>query len=120
MDNSSRVQCRFLKPYCEDPIGRPQVEEPAPDIVDSEPRYVVSEVVDSRWYGNPKAKFSHHFVQYLVAWEGYGREENSWKLFEMLEGTAMQALVDFHGRYPSKPRDHRVADGPIRGNKRRR
>jgi len=110
----------LFEPYCEDPIGRAQLVMLAPDIVDSEPGYVVTEVVDSRWYGNPKSKFPHRFVQYLVAWDGYGPEENSWELFEMLEGTAMQALVNFHDRYPSKPRDHRVIDVPIRGKKRRR
>jgi len=92
----------------------------APDIVDSEPSYVVAEVVDSRWYGNPKSKFPHGFVQYLVAWDGYGPEENSWEPFEMLEGTGMQVLVNFHDRYPSKPRDHRVIDVPMQGKKRQR
>jgi len=107
----------LLESYCEDPIGRPQLAMPAPDIVDSEPSYVVAEVVDSRRYGNPKSKFPHRFVQYLVA---YGPEENSWEPFQMLEGTAMQALVNFHDRHPSKPRDHRVIDVPMRGKKRRR
>jgi len=93
----------MLEPYHDDPIGRPQLAMPAPDIVDIKPSYVVAEVIDSRWYENPKSKFPHHFVQYLVAWEGYGPEENCWELFEMLEGTAMQTLVNFHHRYPSKP-----------------
>jgi len=93
---------------------------PVPDIVDSEPSYVVAEVVDSRWYGNLKSKFAHGLVQYLVAWDRYGPEENSWEPLKMLEGTAMQALVNFHDRYPSKPRDHRVIEVPMRGKKRRR
>jgi len=104
----------LLEPYREDPIGRPQLAMPARDIVHSEPSYVVPEVVDSRWYGNPKSKFPHPFVYYLVAWKGYGPEENSRELFEMLEGTAMQTLVNFHDRYPWKPRDHRVVDMPMR------
>jgi len=108
----------LLEPYPEDPIGRHQFAMPAPDIVDSEPSYVVAKVVDSRSYGNPKSKLPHRFVQYLVAWYGYGREENCWEPFEMLEGTAMQALVNFHHRSPSKPRDHRVSDAPMRGKKR--
>jgi len=56
----------------------------------------------------------------MVAWEGYGPEENSWEPFEMLEDTAMQALQQFHERYPSKPKDHRVIDNPNHGTKRRR
>jgi len=92
----------------------------APDIVDSEPTYIIAEVVDSRSYGNSKSKFTPGFVQYLVAWDGYGPEENSWEAFEMLEGTAMQALVNFHDRYPSKPREHRGIDVPMLGKKRRR
>jgi len=107
-----------LEPYREDPVGRPQKIIPTPDIVDNEPSYVVAEVVDSRWYGHPKSKFPHRFVQYMVAWEGYGPEENSWEPFEMLEDTAMQALQQFHERYPSKPKDHRVIDNPNRRTKR--
>ena len=84
------------------------MEVPASYIVDSESSYLVLEVVDSWLYVNPKSKFSHHFVQYLVVWEGHGLEENSFKLFEMLEDTTMQALVDFDRRYTSKPRDYRV------------
>jgi len=110
----------LLEPYREDPVGRPQKIIPTPDIVDNEPSYVVAEVVDSRWYGNPKSKFPHRFVQYKVAWEGYGPEENSWEPFDMLEDTAMQALQQFHEMYPSKPKEHRVIDNPNRGTKRRR
>ena len=109
----------LLEPYCEDPIGRPQLAMPAPDIVDSEPSYVVAEGVDNRWYGNPYSKFPNRFVQYLDDWDGYGSEENSWERFEMLEGTAMQALANIDYRYPSKPRDNRVIDIPMPGKKRR-
>ena len=86
-------------------MGRPQKIIPTPDIVDNEPSYVVAEVVDSRWCANPKSKFPYRFVQYMVAWEGYGPEDNSWKPFEMLEDSARQALKQFHERYPPKPKD---------------
>ena len=72
-------------------------------------------MVDSRCYGNPKSKFPDRFVQYIVAWEGYGPEENSWEPLEMLDDSAMQALQQFHERYPSNPKDHRVIDNPIVG-----
>jgi len=39
----------LLEPCREDPNGRPQKGMPVPDIVDNEPGYVVSEIVDSRW-----------------------------------------------------------------------
>jgi len=110
----------LLEPCREDPVGRPQKIISTPDIVDNEPSYVVADVVDSRWYGNPKSKFPHYFVQYMVAWEGYGPEENSWEPFEMLEDTAMEASQQFHERYPSKPKDYRVIENPNRGTTRRR
>jgi len=37
----------------------------------------------------------------------------------MLEDTAMQALQQFHERYPFKPKDHRVMDNTNPGTKRR-
>jgi len=99
-------------------VGRPQKIIQTPDIVDKEPGYVVAEVVDSQWYGNPRSKVSHHFVHYMVGWEGYCPEENSWEPFEMLEDSAMQVMQQFHERYLSKPKDHRVIDNPKRGTNR--
>ena len=58
------LNVQLLVPYREDPIERPQLAIPAPDIVDREPGYVVAEVVDSQWYGNPKSKFPYRFLQY--------------------------------------------------------
>ena len=43
----------LLEPDREDPNGRPQKEIPTPEIVDNEPSYVVSEIVDRRWYEYP-------------------------------------------------------------------
>ena len=107
----------LLESYREGPIGPPAEEIPVPDIVEDQPSYVVAEVVDSWWYGNAKSKFPNRFVQYLVSWDGYGQEENLWEPYEMLEGTASQVLLDFHQRYASKPRDHRVKDERSWGNK---
>jgi len=58
-DVHSVLHVSRLEPYCEDPVGRPQKEIPTPDIIDNEPSFIVAEVVDSRWYGNPKSKFPH-------------------------------------------------------------
>jgi hypothetical protein len=110
----------LLEPYREDPNGSRAKEVPVPDVVDNEPSYVIEGILDSRWYGGAKQKFPQRFVQYLVAWEGYGPEENSWEPFEMLEGTGLKALTDFHQQYPTKPRDHRVSVGTETRNKRKR
>ena len=101
-------------------MGRPQKRIPTPAMGDNELCYVVAEVVDRQWYQNSKERFPHRFMQYMVAWEGYSPEENSWEPFEMLEDTSIQALQQFHERYPSKPKDHRVIDNPNRRTKRRR
>jgi len=53
----------LIETYDEDRVGRPQKIVPIPDIVDNEPSYVVAEVVNSQWYGNPKSKFPHRSVQ---------------------------------------------------------
>jgi len=106
--------------YREDSVCRPQKIITRPDIEDNKPGNIVAEVVDSRCYGNPKSKFPHRLVKYMVAWEVYGPEENSGKPFQMLEYPAMQALQQFHETYPSKPKDHRVIDNPNLGTKRRR
>ena len=67
----------LLEPYREDSSGWRTKEVPIPDIVDNELSYVIEGVFDSRWYyGRKKQKFSQRFVQYLVAWERYGPEEN--------------------------------------------
>jgi len=65
------------EPDHEDPIGRPSWGIPARHNIDSEPSYIVPEVVDSQWYGNPKSKFAHRFDPYCVAWEEYQAEESS-------------------------------------------
>jgi len=70
MGHPSCIPCECVGTLLEDPVGRPQKIIPTPDIVDNEPSYVVGEVVDSRWYGNPKSMFPPRFVQYMVAWEG--------------------------------------------------
>ena len=109
-----------MKPYGEPPDGSRSKDTPVPDIVDNELSYVIAGILDSRWYGGVRQKFPQRFVQYLVSWEGYGPEENSWEPFEVLEGTGEEALRDFHQSYPTKPRDHRVTVGTEGRNKRKR
>ena len=53
----------LLEPYREDPIGDLVKNIPEPDIVEDQPSYVITEVVDSRWHGDVKSKFPNRFVQ---------------------------------------------------------
>ena len=43
---------------------------PPPEMVDGEEHYIVERVLDSRLMRSQ--------LQFLVKWEGYGYEENSW------------------------------------------
>jgi hypothetical protein len=98
----------LLEPYRESTDPSRKQEPPLPDEVDDQPSYVVERIVDSRYYGPATAKFPTRFVQYMVVWAGYGPEENSWEPYEVLQGTAEDALKEYHAEYPRRPRDHRV------------
>ena len=60
-----------LLPTLSDPIpGQKTSPPPLPELVDREEHYVVEQILDSR--------FMRGRLQFLVKWEGYGYEENSW------------------------------------------
>ena len=98
----------LLELYRESTDPSRKQEPPIPDEVDNQPSYVIERIVDSRYYGPTVAKFLNRFVQYMVVWAGYGPEENSWEQYEVLQGTAENALQEYHAKYPRRPRDHRV------------
>ncbi|KAF9544701.1 hypothetical protein CPC08DRAFT_606426, partial [Agrocybe pediades] len=47
-----------------------KLAKPAPVIIDGDDEYFIRDIIDERRRGRG--------VQYLVRWEGYGPEENSW------------------------------------------
>ena len=51
-------------------------------------------MLDSKIFGRWKK------LQYLVSWEGYGPEQNSWEAAEHLKN-APDAVQDFHRRHPT-------------------
>jgi hypothetical protein len=69
--------CRFLRPYVDS--GR-VVPPPLPEIIEGEPEYVVEQILSHRDVGRGKRTKR----QYLVKWEGYGEEHNSWEPVENL------------------------------------
>jgi len=64
-----------LTPAPDDPIvGRRQNPQPPPELVDGEEEYIVEKILNSRMFRRK--------LQYLVKWEGYRIEGNTWELGE--------------------------------------
>ena len=78
--------------------NRIQIPEP-PIIINSNSKYVISEILDSRIDKQCKCK-----LLYLVKWAGYEGmdEETSWLLASELRH-ASKVVSDFDLTYPSKP-----------------
>ena len=71
-----------------DPIpGRQSSLPPLPEIVDGEEEWVVEEILDSRMV-NKK-------LCYLVKWEGFSVEHNSWEPWDNVH--ALELVADFTG-----------------------
>ena len=81
---------KFL-PTLSDPIpGQKASLPPPPEIVDREEHYVVEWILDSR--------FMRGHLQFLVKWEGYGYEENSWVPEQ--DVVALDKLCEFYQIHP--------------------
>ena len=74
----------------------PQCQQlpPPPIKIDGEQVYEVVDILDSRRRGRK--------VLYLIRWEGYGPEDDTWEPIESLSGSK-ELLDDFHSTYPDKP-----------------
>src|SRR6267143_4397521 len=85
-----------LTPAPTDPIaGRRAPPPPPPELIDGEEEYVVEEIRDSRMF--------QCRLQYLVKWEGYGTEGNTWEYTEHVDN-APKRVTEFHRRNPAAPR----------------
>jgi len=86
-------------------VGRRQNPPPPPELVDGEEEYIVEEILNSRMF--------RWKLQYLVKWEGYGIEGNTWKYLENL-AHAPEKVTEFHTRNPGAPhRIHALTFGSI-------
>ena len=80
-----------LLPTPSDPIpGQKASPPPPPEIVDGEEHYVVEQILDSQ--------FMRGCLQFLMKWEGYGYEENSWVSEQ--DVTAPDKLHEFYWIHP--------------------
>jgi len=87
-----------LTPAPIDPIpGRRAPPPPPPELIDGEEEYIVEEILDSRMF--------RRRLQYLVKWEGYGAEGNSWEYSENV-ANAPEKVAIFHQLNPAAP--HRI------------
>jgi len=74
-----------------DPIpGRRTSPPPLPEIVDGEEEWVVEEILDSRMVNRK--------LCYLVKWEGFSVEHNSWESWDNVH--APELVADFYQRHP--------------------
>jgi hypothetical protein len=89
----------LLEKVHEDAFPQRQQQPPPPIEVDGEQHYEVADILDSRRRGRK--------VLYLVRWEGYGPENDTWEPIESLSGSK-ELLEDFHSAYPDKPRATRA------------
>jgi hypothetical protein len=67
---------------------------PEPELIDREEHYEVEEILDSQLFQNK--------LQYLVAWIGYGYEENTWANTE--DVNAEELIQEFYCANPGAPR----------------
>ena len=78
----------------DDPIqGRHPPPPPLPEIIDGEEEWVVEEILDS--------KIINWKLCYLVKWQGYGIEHNSWEPWDNLH--TLELVTDFHQKFPRAP-----------------
>ena len=90
-----------LTPAPEDPIlGRRPHLPPPPEIIQGEEEWIVEEILDSRVINRK--------LRYLIKWEGFGIEHNSWEPYDDVH--APDLIADFHWKHPGAPRQIRSAD----------
>jgi len=90
-----------LEPFIPNTIPNRIQPPPPPVVIDSKPKFEISEILDSKI--NKRCRACK--LLYLVWWEGYKGtdEETSWILASELRHT-LDLVVDFHSSYPNKPR----------------
>ena len=85
----------------EDPIqGQQPQPPPPPKIIDEEEEWVVEKMLDSRVVNRK--------LQYLIKWEGFRIEHNSWESWDDIH--APDLVANFHQKHSRAPQQIQLAD----------
>jgi len=71
-----------------------------PEIINDEEKWVVEEILDSQMVNRK--------LRYLVKWESFSVEHNSWKPWDNVH--ALELVADFYWRHPGTARHIHVVD----------
>ena len=83
----------LLTPYCTPSfLSQQKLSPPLPKIINNEPEYIVEKILD--------AKLVWGHVKYLVKWEGYSDEYNSWEPMSDV-ANAKQKVKEYHDIHPN-------------------
>jgi len=78
-------------------VRRHRNPPPPPELIDGEEEYVVEKILNSRMFRQK--------LQYLVKWEGYGIEGNTWEYLENLNHAPLaEKVTEFHTKNLGAPR----------------
>ena len=90
----------MLEPSLPNTIPNRIQPPPAPVVIDGEPEYEISEILDTKI---DRCRRLCNLL-YLVCWSGYEGtdDETSWVLATELSN-ASEIITEFHSQYPSKP-----------------
>ena len=90
-----------LTPAPLDPIEGHHPHPPLlPEMIDGKEEWIVEEILDS--------KIMNRKLCYLVKWEGFGVEHNSWEPQDNIH--APECVADFHQRHPGAAHHIRACD----------
>ena len=83
-----------LTPAPEDPVtGQCLRPPPLLEIINGEEEFIVEKILDSR--------IINQKLRYLIKWEGYGIEHNSWEPADDVH--SLECVMDFYWTHPRAP-----------------
>ena len=83
----------LLEPYYPNQFPNRTQPAPPPITINDQEAFSIKAILDSKYVRNK--------LMYLVDWEGYTAEEQSWEPAENID--APDLIQQFHTKYPSKP-----------------